>query len=194
MKIAFVFKKEVSIDPRVEKLFPHGFLHNELRRHPNVEAVKSGDWLFLDGFLRRGGEYSPACYLMKEKKILIDPTVSGKDLAIRLDVKIRILFSVIPEEAWPFVFCHECKHSDGEDDELRCDLYAKERVLEMRKQKEAALRAREASDQAFRNELQAIFRETFESFRSLYDKRLSHCKSHDGWSPLPEERSIILKP
>ena len=120
-----------KIDPKIERLLPISFVKAELACHPDIEleAIEVNDWLME----RKGGW---AGYVHELKKIIFDPTVKPS-------VICKFANSLFPElclqedESWAWALYHEVSHAMGNFNEWECNLYAKQRILELRNKKEA---------------------------------------------------------
>jgi len=114
----------VVIDPEILKLFPAGFLENELRAFPNVREIKANHFNYS---LRNSFGY----FCPEEFLIVLDPSVPPSLIAASTNKKHPEL-NLTKEEAFLWIFFHECYHSEKGAGEWSADNYAIKRIIELR--------------------------------------------------------------
>jgi len=114
----------IIIDPEIEKLFSAGFLREELLRFPNVKAIRANHFYYS---LKNSFGY----FSVEEKIIVLDPTVATEVIAASTNRNHPDL-NLAEEEAWPWMFFHECYHSERGAGEWSADNYAIKRIMERR--------------------------------------------------------------
>jgi len=114
----------VEIDPEVLKLFPTGFLEKELIRFPNVKGIRVNH--FYHSLKNCFGYCCP-----EDGVIVLDPTVAPEIIAASTN-KNHPELNLTEEEAWPWIFFHECYHSEKGAGEWSADNYAIKRIIELR--------------------------------------------------------------
>jgi hypothetical protein len=146
-------KTKIIIDPRIEALFPgRDWLEKEMTLH-GVEAFQSSiATVGVKGFSERfeidlcAQTNSPMITLPKFKVIYLDLLADWEIVRKRLNwpqgdiLKIQCRYYSYPvilqteQEARLFIFWHECRHiQDPTLPEWQCDKYARDRILERRK-------------------------------------------------------------
>jgi hypothetical protein len=124
MEVSFHFRQ---IDPVIEKILGLSFL-NTLMDAWGVKAIKAKPFVCK----LRG---QPAIFAVKEKEIWIDPSVEMDQVIARLNsenAKGLVLKGL--QEGWAFVICHEVGHSNPENSEYDCNLFAIKKVCELREE------------------------------------------------------------
>jgi hypothetical protein len=115
------------IDPRAEAIFSRKFLDHEMKRH-GIRTVGVNQLLWA----LRG---QPMVYDPEEQKILIDPSAPIEIVRQRLNEENGFGLGLAVEEAWLFVFFHECAHADTTKSEYQCNQYAKKRIILWRRER-----------------------------------------------------------
>ena len=112
------------IDPEILKLFPAGFLENELRAFPNVRGIKANHFNYS---LRNSFGY----FCPEEFLIVLDPSVPPSLIAASTNKNHEGL-NLTEAEAWIFMFWHECHHSQFGRGEWSADNFSIKKILELR--------------------------------------------------------------
>ena len=113
------------IDPEIEKLFPAGFLKEELLRFPNVKSIRANHFYYS---LRNSFGY----FCPEDGLIVLDPSVSPKIMAASTNRNHPDL-SLTESEAHFFILFHELHHAkEMGGSEWAADNYAIKRIMERR--------------------------------------------------------------
>jgi hypothetical protein len=118
----------IPIDPEIEKLFPRGFLESELKKYPNVKEIKANHFNYS---LRNSFGY----FCPEEFLIVLDPSVPPSLIAASTNKKHPEL-NLTKEEAFPWIFFHECYHSERGAGEWSADDYSIKRILQLRSERQ----------------------------------------------------------
>jgi len=119
---------KVEIETEVQKLLSISFLRGELAAHPAVKSVSLNPFLYARRCAWAGWD-------VELQEIILDPYASPKVIC-NFANRIFPNFNLEEKEAWQFAFFHECRHSDGVRDEDLSNAWAKEKIVEMRIQRE----------------------------------------------------------
>jgi hypothetical protein len=121
---------KIEVDAGVSKLLPISFIADQVARYPEakVKHLDVNDYLW---HLKKcwGG------YIPETESIVFDSSVQSNIILKCVNAKFPKL-NLKKEEAWRWVFLHELGHAINGQSEWSANEFAKQRILELRRERE----------------------------------------------------------